>query len=351
MAQEADDSSPVAETTEAEGDAAELGLDDKIDKAFAPIADWWEGFILTPISFGEGDGKMSIPVVLILLVCGAAFFTIAFGFINVRLIPFAIQVVSGKYDQLEKSGAPDVHGEVNTVDGDLVDTIRDEGESGEVSHFQALATAVSGTVGLGNISGVAVAIATGGPGATFWMIVCGFLGMSTKFVECTLGVKYRDVERDGTVYGGPDVLSDQGINNLIAAPVGNILGILFAVLCVGASLGGGNAFQANQAAAQIQTLFQLDGGASGAIIGVVMAILVAVVIIGGIKRIANVTEKIVPLMAIIYVIAALIIIVFNIQHVPAAFAQIFNGAFNPQAGLGGVIGVIMVGFQRARIFQ
>ena len=348
LAQETDDSSPATEpATEEVADAAALGLDDKIDKAFAPIADWWEGFILTPISFGEGDGKMSIPVVLILLVCGAAFFTIAFGFINVRLIPFAIQVVSGKYDQLEKSGEPDVHGEVNTVDGDLVDTIRDEGESGEVSHFQALATAVSGTVGLGNISGVAVAVATGGPGATFWMIVCGFLGMSTKFVECTLGVKYRDVEKDGTVYGGPMYYLTKGINGLTAAPIGNILGIIFAILCVGASLGGGNAFQANQAAAQIQTLFQLDGGASGAIIGVVMAILVAVVIIGGIKRIANVTEKIVPLMAIIYVIAALIIIVFNIQHVPAAFAQIFNGAFNPQAGLGGVIGVIMVGFQRA----
>ena len=155
-----------------------------------------------------------VPIVVILLVIGAGFFTIYFGFINLRMIPFAIQVVSGKYDDVEKLGAGDASKikkvEVNEVDGDLVDTIRDEGE-GEVSHFQALATAVSGTVGLGNIAGVAVAIAVGGPGATFWMIICGLIGMSTKFVECTLGVKYRDVDETGTVHGGPMYYLKKGL--------------------------------------------------------------------------------------------------------------------------------------------
>ena len=288
-----------------------------------------------------------IPIVLIVLVCGAAFFTVVFGFVNVRLLPLAIRVVSGKYDSVEKADTTPVVAEVNVVDGDVVDTIRDEGESGEVSHFQALATAVSGTVGLGNIAGVAVAIATGGPGATFWMIVCGFLGMSTKFVECTLGVKYRDVEPDGTVHGGPMYYLRKGFTEFGWENFAKAFGIMFAVLCVGASLGGGNAFQANQAAAQISTLLGLEGGASGAVIGVVMAVLVGFVIIGGIRRIANVTEKIVPLMALIYVAAAVVIIVANISHVPAAVQQIIAGAFTPAAGFGGMIGVIMVGFQRA----
>lgn len=288
-----------------------------------------------------------VPAVLVLLVTGALFFTVVFGFINIRLIPFAIRVVRGRYDSLEKRQASNVKPDVNVADGDLVDTIRDEGETGEVSHFQALATAVSGTVGLGNIAGVAVAIAMGGPGATFWMIVCGFLGMSTKFVECTLGVKYRDLEHDGTVHGGPMYYLRKGFAELGLAPLGTFLGILFAVLCVGASLGGGNAFQANQAAAQVKTMLGLEGGAAGFITGLVMAMLVGIVIIGGIKRIATVTEKIVPFMAIIYVLAALIIILANIQYLPSAAAQIIAGAFSPAAGLGGMVGVIMVGFQRA----
>ncbi|GIW99289.1 MAG: hypothetical protein KatS3mg111_2622 [Pirellulaceae bacterium] len=291
--------------------------------------------------------QRQIPLVLILLVCGAAFFTVAFKFVNIRLLPFAIRVVSGKYDRIEKEGAATVQPEVHTTDGDVVDTIRDEGESGEVSHFQALATAVSGTVGLGNIAGVAVAIAMGGPGATFWMIVCGFLGMSTKFVECTLGVKYRDLERDGTVHGGPMYYLSKGLRELGLAPLGRVLGIIFAVLCVGASLGGGNAFQSNQATKQILSLVSIEGGASGTIVGILLAIVVGVVIIGGIKRIAAVTEKLVPLMAIIYVLAALVIIISHLQHLPAAIQQVVAGAFTPAAGFGGVVGVIIVGFQRA----
>jgi alanine or glycine:cation symporter, AGCS family len=179
------------------------------------------------------------------------------------------------------------------------------------------------------------------------MIVCGFLGMSTKFVECTLGVKYRDIEPDGTVHGGPMYYLRKGLAELGMKPLGAVMGVVFAVLCVGASLGGGNAFQANQAAAQIRTMFGLSGTAVGAIIGLVLAVLVGVVIIGGIKRIATVTEKIVPLMALVYVGAALVIITANLQYLPEAASQIIAGAFTPAAGFGGMIGVIMVGFQRA----
>jgi AGCS family alanine or glycine:cation symporter len=348
MAQEAgsDDSavstSDVSEPAQAQD--APIGLDKRIDNAVAPVATWWEDFVLTPIPIA---GQKVPAVVCILVVC-AAFFTVFFGFINVRKLPFAIKVVSGKYDSIEKDDSGKITGnEVNEVDGDLVDTIRDEGEHGEVSHFQALATAVSGTVGLGNISGVAVAIATGGPGATFWMIVCGLLGMSTKFVECTLGVKYRDIDNKGVVHGGPMYYLSKGLNEIGLGPIGKVLGVLFAILCVGASFGGGNAFQSNQATKQLMTLFSLEGGSTGTIIGVVMAVIVAVVIIGGIKRIASVTEKIVPLMAVMYVVAALIIIVVNISSVPAAINSIISSAFTPEAGFGGMMGVLIVGFTRA----
>ncbi|WP_350291159.1 alanine/glycine:cation symporter family protein [uncultured Croceitalea sp.] len=325
-------------------EAAEKGLDEKVNDAFMPFASWWEGFVLTTIPVGE----YNIPIVLILLVIGATFFTIYFKFPNILKFPLAINVVRGKYDDVEGSTGHGVEkAEVNIVDGDLPDTIKDESEEGEVSHFQALATAVSGTVGLGNIAGVAVAIAIGGPGATFWMIVCGLIGMSTKFVECTLGVKYRDVGEDGTVYGGPMYYLSRGLKAKGLAGLGKVLGIIFAILCVGASFGGGNAFQSNQAAVQLTTMFNLEGGAIGVIIGVILAILVGIVIIGGIKKIASVTEKIVPFMAIIYVIASLIIIFANIKYIGDAFGMIFSGAFSPEAGLGGILGVIIVGFQRA----
>ena len=322
--------------------ASEVGLDEKINNWFAPIADKWEGLVLTTIRFSD---SIAIPLVVLLLVSGAAFFTIYFSFINIRRFPLAINVVRGKYDSVDKHGVEKT--DLNVVDGDLVDTIGDESRDGEVSHFQALATAVSGTVGLGNIAGVAVAIAVGGPGATFWMIVCGLLGMSTKFVECTLGVKYRDVDESGTVYGGPMYYLRKGLAENGQATIGKILGGLFAVLCVGASFGGGNAFQSNQATQQIKSLLALDGGATGVIIGVILAFLVGIVIIGGIKRIANITEKIVPFMAGIYVLACLVIIFANLSFVIPAFKMIFSGAFTPMAGLGGLIGVLIIGFQRA----
>lgn len=320
-----------------------VGLDQKIDQAFAPVADAWEGFIFTSIPITD---DLSIPIVLMILVFGAFFFTIYFKFPSITKFPLAINVVRGKFDSIDHHIADD-HAAVNIADGDIVDTIKDESQDGEVSHFQALATAVSGTVGLGNIAGVALAIAIGGPGATFWMIVCGILGMSSKFVECTLGVKYRDVGPDGTVYGGPMYYLSKGMKERGFAGLGKVLAFMFAILCVGASFGGGNAFQANQATAQLVSSFGLEGGATGFIFGLVFAVLVGIVIIGGIKRIASVTEKIVPFMAIIYVLACLVIIFANFSYIDNAFGLIFSQAFTPAAGLGGLIGVLITGFRRA----
>ena len=299
----------------------ERGLDQRINDAFTPVANWWEGLVLHNFPGTE------IPTIIFLLVGGALFFTIYFGFVNVRRFSMAINTVRGKYDEIDDHGA--------------------EGEEGEVSHFQALATAVSGTVGNGNIAGVALAIAVGGPGATFWMILCGLLGMSTKFVECTLGVKYRDIGEDGTVYGGPMYYLTKGLKEKGFARLGKVLAGIFAFLCVGASFGGGNAAQSNQAAMQLVESFGMTGGSARTIIGLIMMVVVGVIIIGGIKRIASVTEKVVPLMALMYILACLYIIISNITFVDDAFGMIFSQAFNPQAGLGGLLGVLITGFRRA----
>lgn len=322
-------------------ESTEAGLDEKINDAFMPVATWWEGLVLTTVPIGEYD----VPFVVILLVLGATFFTIYFKFPSITKFGLAINTVRGKYDEIEGHGVE--KSELVMEDGDIPNTIRDESEEGEVSHFQALATAVSGTVGLGNIAGVAVAIALGGPGATFWMIVCGLIGMATKFVECTLGVKYRDVGPDGTVYGGPMYYLSKGLKERGVGGLGKVLAVIFAILCVGASFGGGNAFQSNQATVQLTSLMGLEGGSIGVIIGIILAVLVGIVIIGGIKRIASITEKIVPFMAGIYVLASLIIIFANISYIGDAFQLIFDGAFTPMAGLGGLVGVLIVGFQRA----
>ena len=355
------------------------GIDDKINEWFTPIADGWGKIVLYPfhfkpptdstsfskIGFGwnrykklqnqegellkvkdEDPEIIYIPIVLLLLVFGALFFTIKFSFINIRKFPLAINTVRGKYDSIEKN---DIKSEaISSKKTDVPNTIKDESQDGEVSHFQALTTAVSGTVGLGNIAGVALAIAIGGPGATFWMIICGLLGMSTKFVECTLGVKYRDVGDDGTVYGGPMYYLTKGLNEEGFKRLGKFLAALFAVLCVGASFGGGNAAQSNQAALQISDMLGLTEYAnSGTYIGIVLAIIVGVVIIGGIKRIATVTERVVPFMAGIYILACLFIIFSNFSYIDDAFALIFSKAFNFQAGFGAIVGVMIVGFQRA----
>lgn len=320
-----------------------IGIDEQINEAFMPFAIWWENLIFAEIPlFGYG-----IPIVLIILIVGALFFTLYFGFVNIRHFPTAIQVVRGTYDDLEKNTSP-LTSHIHEVDGDLVDTSKNESKLGEVNHFQALATAVSGTVGLGNIAMVAVAISIGGPGATFWMIVAGLLGMSSKFVECTLGVKYRDIDSSGNVYGGPMYYLSKGLKEIGLVRLGKLLASLFALLCVGASFGGGNAFQSNQAAAQIIERFGLTGSASGSIIGLIFAILAGIVIIGGIKRIAKVTEKVVPFMAILYVAAALFIICSHITLVDDVFALIIQEAFTPKATVtGGFIGVLIQGLRRA----
>ena len=306
--------------------ANEQGLDKRIDKAFAPISDFFSNVVF----FTVGD---DYPFVILLLVGSAVFFTLYFGFPNIKYFWTSINVVRGKYDDLDK----DENGN----------------KEGEVSHFQALATAVSGTVGNGNIAGVALAIALGGPGATFWMVVCGLLGMSTKFVECTLGVQYREVGEDGTIYGGPMYYLSKGLKDKGWAKLGKVTAVLFAIFCVGGSFGGGNAAQSNQAAEVIENLLTNYASiesttSSGAIIGLVMAVLVGLIIIGGIKRIASVTEKVVPFMALLYIVACIYILLINFSFIDDAISLIISEAFSPNAiGVGGVIGVLMVGFRRA----
>ena len=300
--------------------AQEKGLDQRIDEAFQPISDFFSKYVFYPI----GD----YPFVIYLLVGSALFFTLYFAFPNLKYFWTAINVVRGKYDNLEKSDS--------------------DSNDGEVSHFQALATAVSGTVGNGNIAGVALAIALGGPGATFWMIVCGLLGMSTKFVECTLGVYYRDVDEDGVVYGGPMYYISKGLKSKGFKTLGTIAASLFAIFCIGGSFGGGNAAQSNQATIVIKNLFGYESTFAGAMIGIVLATLVGIIIIGGIKRIASVTEKVVPFMALLYILACIYILTINFSFIDDAIALIITEAFNPTAvGVGGIIGVLMVGFQRA----
>lgn len=263
-----------------------------------------------------------VPLIVVWLVLGALFFTFRMGFINVRGIKHAFQLVRGQFDRPE--------------------------DKGEVSHFQALVTALSGTVGLGNIAGVAIAISLGGAGATFWMIVAGLIGMSSKFVECTLGVKYRSIDSDGVVSGGPMYYLSRGLAKMKLSKLGKVLAFMFAILCIGGSFGGGNMFQVNQAFAQASGVPGLEWIKEyGIVFGLIMATLVGVVIIGGIKSIARVTDKVVPIMVGVYVISALIIIGLNITMIGDAFAQIVDGAFNASAMKGGVIGVIIVGFKRA----
>ena len=298
----------------------EKGLDQKIDEAFAPVSDFFSYYVFYPIA--------GYPFVILLLIASAAFFTLYFGFPNIKYFLTAINVVRGKYDDIEKDDS--------------------SSNDGEVSHFQALATAVSGTVGNGNIAGVALAIALGGPGATFWMIICGLIGMSSKFVECTLGVQYRDVGDDGTIYGGPMYYLTKGLKEKGFETLGKIAAVFFAIFCIGGSFGGGNAAQSNQATLVLKQLLGLESTSAGAIIGLVLAILVGIIIIGGIKRIASVTEKIVPFMALLYLIACLYILLINFTLIDDAISLIVNEAFNPTAmGVGGFIGVLMVGFKRA----
>ena len=311
-----------------------------VDEKVGPFTDSIASFVFSDFEFYGNQ----VPFVLLWLVFAAVFFTVRFKFINIRGVKYAVNLIRGKYD---------LPGETIDWDGDeLAKPPKSPRADGQVSHFQALTTALSGTVGLGNISGVAIAIATGGPGATFWMIVAGFFGMTSKFVECTLGVKYRNVNADGSVSGGPMYYLSKGLKELKLPMLGKVLAVFFAIMCVGGSLGGGNMYQANQARAQFVnlpvfegTFMRADGGAF--LFGLVLAVAVAIVIIGGIKSIAKVTDKIVPLMCGVYLIAAIGVLGFHYIEIPTAFSKIFDGAFSAKAGFGGFLGVLIQGFRRA----
>lgn len=324
--------------------AQELSTSERIDLNFKKYTGWFVDGIFYEIPFSE---SFQIPWVLIVLIGGALYFTIYFKLINVTGFYTAVKVVMGKYEDIEKHGVDTLYGDVTPNEQEnLIETIRDDSADGEVSHFQALTAALSATVGLGNIAGVAVALSIGGPGATFWMILAGILGMASKFAECTLGVKFRDVGPDGTVYGGPMYYLKKGLAQKGMGGLGKVLAVMFAIFVIGGSFGGGNMFQANQAAAQFVQLFDLQGTSASIWFGIVMAIIVAFVIIGGIKRIAKVTEKIVPFMAGIYVLGALIILIANYNHIGDAFALIFEGAFSGLGIAGGLVGVMIQGIRR-----
>lgn len=270
----------------------------------------------------KNKNDVQLPFIVAWLVMGALFFTLRMGFINIRAFKHAIEVTAGKYD--------------------------DEDETGEVTHFQALSSALSATVGLGNIAGVAVAVSVGGPGAIFWMIFAGFLGMTSKFAECTLGQMYRVVDENGNISGGPMRYLSKGLEEIKMGPLGKVLAVMFAVMCIGGSFGGGNMFQANQSGAQLGNMIPFFNTPTGKFIyGLTLAILVGIVIIGGIKRIGSAAEKIVPAMCGVYVVTALFILISNASAVPAAFGIIFSEAFAPTSVSGGLIGVLIQGFRRA----
>lgn len=371
-------------------------FDDTVNDFFQPITDFLNTVIFVSFSFTLNGEVINLPIVLVILIGGALYFTFYFKFVNFRKFGLSLDIVRGKYT--------------------------DPNDSGEVSHFQALTAALSGTVGLGNIAGVAIAISIGGPGATFWMIMAGLIGMSSKFVECTLGVKYREVAEDGTVFGGPMYYLSKGFAGLQMiiggkpvnyASMGKFLATIFAIACIGGSFGGGNMFQVNQAYQQLNNItastiasdqlgsdlvgskvFNVDSlgfpfevksvngdqvvlatiptqaapttvestvpattftesfrtkplDNFGWLIGIIFAVLVGIVIIGGIKSIAKVTDKIVPFMVGVYILAALVVLGANFAEIPSAFGQIFEGAFTGAGIGGGLVGVLIQGFRRA----
>ncbi|MCU0417801.1 MAG: alanine:cation symporter family protein [Cytophagaceae bacterium] len=295
-------------------------LDEAINQWIGPVSDAISSVIFYSVTWNA----VKVPLIVLWLIAAGLFFFLYLKAINIRRLGLSIDIVRGKYD--------------------------DPDSKGEVSHFQALATAVSGTVGLGNIAGVAVAVSLGGPGATFWMIVAGFLGMMTKMVECTLGVKYRAHHRDGSVSGGPMYYLYRGFKLRGWEPVGKWMAILFAIMCIGGSFGGGNMYQSNQATAQ---LIVITGGAESFlagnlwVAGLLLSMLVGVVIIGGIRSIAAITEKIVPFMCGLYILSCLFILVKLWYKIPETFGVILEQAFAADAVYGGVIGALIIGFKRA----
>jgi len=297
-----------------------LTIDDRINAALSPLTSAFASLVFVELPvMGVG-----VPLVVVWLVAGALFFTVYFRFINVRGLPLAVRTLRGDLDE--------------------------EDAPGEITHFQALATAVSGTVGIGNIGGVAVAISLGGAGATLWMVVAGLLGMATKFAECTLGVRYRRVNVDGSVSGGPMFYLARGLEERGLGALGRGLGAFYAFGIMVGCLGIGNMFQANQAYVQLRAA---TGGAEGPLegmgwlVGLVLAVTVGAVILGGIRSIAAVTGRLVPFMAGLYFVGAVSVIVLNITALPQAIANIFTQALAPDAVAGGAIGAMVVGMKRA----
>jgi AGCS family alanine or glycine:cation symporter len=298
------------------------GFDERINEAVSPVTDKIVEIIFYEVPVGGGA---KFPLIVGWLIAGAIFFTFYFRFINLRGFRQSLRIVRGDYNNAS--------------------------DPGEVTHFQALTAALSGTVGLGNIAGVAVAVTLGGPGATLWMIIAGLFGMSAKFTECTLGVKYRREHDDGSVSGGPMYYLSRGIAEERGwVKLGKGLAIFFCVACAFGSLGGGNMFQSNQAH---QQLVSVTGGQDsffatrGWLFGIIVAIIVGAVILGGIKSIARVTSRVVPFMGVTYLLSGLIVLGANIGQVPDAFVQIFEGAFTPEGVTGGFVGVLIQGFRRA----
>ena len=299
----------------------EKSIDQIIDRLFAPAADFISAIVLFPLFTING---VEVPLIVVWLATGAVFFTVYLKFVNLWGFRYAIDIVRGKYTHA--------------------------GDPGEITHFQALTAALSGTVGLGNIAGVAVAISVGGPGATLWMIIFGLFGMTAKFVECALAVKYRTINSDGSVSGGPMYYLRKGLAEKGWVRSGIFLAGLFSFMAILASFGGGNMFQVNQA---VQQVVNISGGSDSFfgqntwLLGLLLAALVAAVIIGGIKSIANVTEKIVPFMCVLYILSSLVVIVANVEQIPGAVAAILEGAINGKAASGGLVGTLVWGLRRA----
>ncbi|MDD3079228.1 MAG: amino acid carrier protein [Paludibacter sp.] len=294
---------------------------DSVNNFFKPLVNFLDTVLFwDPIAALGINVGVKIPFIIIWLIFGALFFTLYFKFINFRGFKHAIELVMGKFDK--------------------------DGHEGEISHFQAIATATASTVGLGNIAGVAVAITLGGPGATFWLIIAGLLGMTTKFTECTLGVKYRRINPDNTVSGGPMYYLKDGLAKKGWAKTGKFLSIMFAVFATIGAFGIGNMFQSNQVVAQAVSTFPVLNGYQ-IWLGIIIAVLVGIVIIGGIKGIARVNDKLFPIMALLYLFSALVVIIINYKHIIPAFGLIIDGAFNADAAKGGFLGVMIIGFRRA----
>jgi len=316
--------------------APELSFTQRVDEFLKPFNDWWATTINAPLdrvlffpvyktdeTFKNGS-QVGLPLIVVTLLFGGLFFTIRYGFLNIRMFKHALHLVVGKYDKKD--------------------------DPGEVSHFQALASALAGTVGLGNIAGVAVAITMGGPGAVFWMWFTAFFGMSMKCSECLLGHMYRRVKPDGRVLGGPMVYLEEGLKQVGLAPIGKVMAIVYALFAIMSAFAAGNMFQVNQTVSIISMSFFPESGSPLALkllLGIVIAGMTSVVIIGGIRRIGEFTSRLVPFMCAVYILMCLFVLTLNITEVPHMFVSIFQGAFAPDALFGGFIGVLVQGARRA----